>query len=266
MLPDHTEKLLRAIDGYPSASDLLLVGGTAMSLRVAHRRSADLDFAFTSQRLPGRKIDNLLDELRSERHVTPMANVAAEQDFLDSGLELADYQRDYAVDGVKVTFFTPDPSKLGQALRGEAGVRGLKRIRVADLDSLFLMKAVTLNSRVTTRDLFDVYTLVREHGYREADIFRYAQQFDFSPDTLKTRLRHARRRVDDPGIEIPDGLPPTFEQLQTFFVEAINRVEQEAAAQAIRPGARESSGSGSTEAKSSGRSKRGTRKTRRQPR
>ena len=188
-----------------------------------------------------------------------MPNVAAEQDFLDSGLELADYQRDYSMDGVKVTFFTPDPAKLGQALRGEAGVQGLKRIRVADLDSLFLMKAVTLNSRITTRDLFDVYTLVYAHGYRSADIFRYAQQFDFSPDTLKSRLRHARRRADDPGIEIPNGVPPTFEQLQAFFVAAIDRVEQEAAALAIPQSAAEPRVPGATESKRGSRRKRGVK-------
>ncbi len=242
MLPERTEKLLHAIDGLPAADDLLLVGGTALALRIAHRASADLDFAFASRRLPRRKIDKLLDELRAGHDVIPMANVAAEQDFLDSGLELADYQRDYSVDGVKVSFFTPDPSKVGAALRGEAGVQGLRRVRVADLDSLFLMKAVTLNSRMTARDLFDVYTLVREHGYREANVFRYAQQFDFSPDTLKARLRHARRRIDDPGIEVPDGVPPTFEQLQAFFVEAINRVERAAAAAAIRQRGKESNG------------------------
>lgn len=252
MLPERTEKLLRAIDGYPSTSDLLLVGGTALALRIAHRRSADLDFAFAAQRLPRHKIEALLDEIRAGHDVMVMANVAAEQDFLNSGLELSDYQRDYSVDGVKVTFFTPDPSKLGPALRGEAGVQGLKRIRVADLDSLFLMKAVTLNSRMTTRDLFDVYTLVREHGYREADIFKFAQEYGFSPDTLKARLRHARGRLDDPGIEIPDGAPPTFEQLQTFFVEAINRVEREAAARAMQRPTKEP-----TESKRSRRRKRG---------
>lgn len=116
-----------------------------------------------------------------------------------------------------------------------------------------MMKAVTLNSRMTTRDLFDVYTLVREHGYREAEIFSYAQQFDFSPDALKTRLRYARRRVDDPGIEIPEAVPPTFEQLQAFFVEAINRVEQEEAEQALRQRTTRSRESGSTESKRSGR-------------
>jgi hypothetical protein len=258
VLPGRTEKLLRAIDGAPSAGDLLLVGGTALALRIAHRRSADLDFAFPAQRLPRRKVDNLLDELRSAHEVTPMANVAAEQDFLNSGLELADCQRDYSIDGVKVTFFTPDPSILGQALRGEAGLHGLKQIRVADLDSLFLMKAVTLNSRVTTRDLFDVYTLIRGHGYREADVFRFAQQFDFSPDTLKARLRHARSRIDDPGIELPDGVPPTFEQLQAYFIEAINRVEQDAASQAMRERAQRSAASGPTESKSRTSGKRHT--------
>ncbi len=241
MLPERTENLLRVIDGYPRAEGLLLVGGTALALRIRHRRSADLDFAFASQRLPRRNIDRLLDELRAEHDVIAMANVAAEQDFLDSGLELSDYQRDYSVDGVKVTFFTPDPSSMGRALRGEAGVQGLKRIRVADLDSLFLMKAVALNSRMMARDLFDVYTLMRDHGYGEADLFQYARQFDFSPDTLKARLRHASRRVDDPGIEIADGVPPAFEQLQAFFVDAIDRVEQEAAEQALRQRAQPSS-------------------------
>lgn len=256
MLPERTEKLLRAIDGSPFASDLLLVGGTALALRIAHRTSADLDFAFASQRLPLRKIDKLLDELRTGHEITPIANVVAEQDFLNSGLELADYQRDYSVDGVKVTFFTPDPSHLGEVLRGEAGLHGLKHIRVADLDSLFLMKAVTLNSRMMTRDLFDVYTLIREHGYREADVFRFAQQFDFSPDTLKTRLRHVRSRVDDPGIEVAAGVPPTFEQLRAFFVEAINRVEQEAAAAAIRHSSKKPNGSGANESKRRTRGKR----------
>lgn len=260
MLPEPTEKLLRAIDGSPGASGLLLVGGTALALRIAHRRSADLDFAFASQRLPHRKIDKLLDELRADHDVDPIANVAAEQDFLNSGLELADYQRDYSVDGVKLTFFTPDPSSVGAALRGEAGIRELKRIRVADLDSLFLMKAVTLNSRMTTRDLFDVYILVRNHGYREADIFGYAEQFDYSPDTLKVRLQHAHRRLDDPGIEVADGVPPTFEQLQAFFVEAINRVEQETAAQAVRRRTKKSSGSGAMESKRGARRRRGAGK------
>ncbi|MGH8295971.1 MAG: nucleotidyl transferase AbiEii/AbiGii toxin family protein [Steroidobacteraceae bacterium] len=247
MLPERTEKLLRAIDGSPSAGGLLLVGGTALALRISHRRSAELAFAFSSRRLPRRKIDQLLEELRGGHDVMAMANVAAQQDFLDSGLELSDYQRDYSVDGVKVAFFTPDPSKLGQAIRADAGFHGLKRIRVADLDSLFLMKAVTLNSRITTRDFFDVYTLVREHDYGEGDLFRIARQFDFSPDALKTRLRHARRRADDPGIEIADGVPPTFEQLQAFFIEAIDRVEQEAATQAIRQSTKNSHGPGSTE-------------------
>lgn len=261
MLPERTESLLRAIDGFPSASDLLLVGGTALALRIAHRKSADLDFAFGSPRLPRRKIDKVLDELRADHDVMPMANVAAEQDFLNSGLDLADYQRDYSVDGVKLTFFTPDPSRLGTAVRGEAGLHGLKRIRVADLDSLFLMKAVTLNSRLTTRDLFDVYILVRDHGYREADIFKFAEQYDFSADTLKARLRHGHRRVDDPGIEIPDGVAPTFEQLQAFFVDAINRVEQEqATAEAIQRRTRKSRGSDSTESTGGGRRKRAARR------
>ena len=77
MLPERTEELLRAIDGSPSARDLLLGGGTALALRIAHRRSAALDFAFASQRLPRRKIDKLLNELRSGHEVEVKVLIAS---------------------------------------------------------------------------------------------------------------------------------------------------------------------------------------------
>lgn len=79
------------------------------------------------------------------------------------------------------------------------GVHGLKRILVADLDSLFLMKAVTLNSRIATRDLFDVYTLVHAHGYRETDIFSYARNSTSAPIRSK------------PGCATPDTVSTTRE-------------------------------------------------------
>jgi hypothetical protein len=225
-LPEGTERLLHAIDALPSARGLVLAGGTALALRVCHRRSADLDFVFATQRLPTRRVKSVLDSLRTSRSVAPIANIAAEQDFLDSGLDLADYQQDYNIDGIKVTFFVAAPRGLGTAIKAESGIAGLKRIHVADIDSLFLMKAVALASRMTIRDLFDVYTLIEQHGCKARELFDAVERFGYSSDALKTRLLNASRRAEDPGIETTTGEAPTLEHLKAYFADLIDRVEQ----------------------------------------
>lgn len=234
-LPASTERLLRSIDALSAAEGLILAGGTALAIRMEHRLSADLDFVFPAERLPRKRVALLLDALRRSHSVASFPNLAAEQEFLDSGLELADYQQDYSVDGVKVTFFVPEPTRLSEEIRAERGVAGLSRVAVAELDSLFLMKAVALNTRMTTRDLFDVYTLIEQHGRRASELFEAASRFGFSADVLKTRLLGATPRRDDPGVEAPAGIAPTFEQLRAYFAELIDGLEQaEAEAHARR--------------------------------
>ncbi|HEX7080429.1 MAG TPA: nucleotidyl transferase AbiEii/AbiGii toxin family protein [Gammaproteobacteria bacterium] len=225
-LPAGTERLLRAIDASRHAEGLILAGGTALALRIAHRLSADLDFVFPAERLPRKRVARLLDELGRSHSVEPFPNLAAEQEFLDSGLELVDYQQDYSIDRIKVSFFVPDPARLSEEIQAERSVAGLNRIAVATLRSLFLMKAVALNSRMTTRDLFDVYTLIEQHGCPEAELFEAADRFGYSPDVLKTRLLGAAPRRDDPGIELPAGAPPTFAQLKAYFADLVDRIEQ----------------------------------------
>jgi hypothetical protein len=234
-LPAATERVLHAIDGLGASRGLVLGGGTALALRLGHRRSADLDFVFDAPRLPKRRIATLVGALREHHRVSAIPDVAAEQDFLDSGLELADYQQDYSVDGVKITFFVPDPPGLRKEIRSEEGQLGLKRVGVATLDSLFVMKCAVLNVRMTARDLFDVYTLIERHGYSAAEVFSTAQRLDYSPDVLKERLIHAKPRRDDPGIEAVAGPGPTFEQLQGYFVATIDRLEQDEAAAMLAP-------------------------------
>lgn len=233
VLPESTERLLRAVDALPAARGLLLAGGTALALRIEHRSSADLDFVFATARLPRRRIAALVDTLRSGHRVDVIPDVAAEHDFIDSGQGLADYQQDYSVDGVKVTFFVPDPPNLRESLEGGRGVAGLRNIQVVDIDTLFIMKAVTLNSRITTRDLFDLHTLIEQHGHAAAEIFEAAGRFNYSADVLKARLLHASRRRDDPGVETPSGIAPTFEQLKAYFTAAIHRLEQDEAERAF---------------------------------
>jgi len=233
-LPEATARLLGVLDGMPEADGLVLGGGTALALHIAHRRSEDLDFVFAATTLPRRRLSRLLTRLRDNHEVQALPNVAAEQDFIDAGLALPDYQQDYSVDGVKLSFFVPDPESLIDALEDAAGMAGLSRIRVLTLDSLFLMKAVTLNNRVMLRDLYDIYVLVEQHGYAPEAVFDAAARHGHSPDALKQRLLAARMRRDDPGLETLLPQAPAFEQLQAWFAARIDRIEQDAATAAAR--------------------------------
>lgn len=228
-LPEATARLLGELDRLPGVDELVLGGGTALALHIAHRRSEDLDFVFAAQSLPRRRIKALLDRLREHHDVHVMPNVAAEHDFMNAGLTLADYHQDYSVDGVKLSFIVPDPASLIDALSSTAGMAQLSRIRVLTLDSLFLMKSITLNNRVMIRDLYDIYVLVEQYGYAPAAVFEAAERHGHSPDALKQRLLAASKRRDDPGLETLVNEPPTFEQLKSWFASRIDRIEQDAA-------------------------------------
>lgn len=46
-------RVFRRLQALPAMKSFVLVGGSALALRVQHRKSEDLDFLFTGPRLPG---------------------------------------------------------------------------------------------------------------------------------------------------------------------------------------------------------------------
>ena len=109
-LPPETERLWNRLKDAPALSDAVLVGGTALALHLNHRASEDLDFAFSSTRLPASRLKSFLNNLDSEGWLfEPNDNPAAEDEFALAGMNLRDYQQDYIANRkVKVFFFTLD--------------------------------------------------------------------------------------------------------------------------------------------------------------
>lgn len=71
----------------------MLVGGSGLSLRLNHRSSEDLDFAFFGDRLPRQRLDGLMaasakGAFRFERN----DDAAALNEFSLGGIELQDYR------------------------------------------------------------------------------------------------------------------------------------------------------------------------------
>ena len=119
----QTQAAFHLLAGSELTEGFLLVGGTAMALHIAHRVSNDLDFLFCEShgKLPTTRIDRLVAQLREQGcKVELITNSAQESAFrINTGERLSDFARDYAIDGVKVTFFAANqhrhPRQIGRA-------------------------------------------------------------------------------------------------------------------------------------------------------
>lgn len=241
MLPAKTKDVFAQLSRVPEIGKFILVGGTALTLRIRHRLSEDLDFAYRDDKLPRRLIDKIVNRLRQTAKMERFEHVAARQDFENAGLDIDDHQQDFMVDGqVKLSFFTLDQTGVAARLKAtplpKVTTNSINpgNIHVASLDSLFLMKGAVLANRILTRDLYDVYVLLTQHGYTGLQFWEGLEAAGLPIDTIAQRLRHAKLRSDDPGLQglLPN--PPDFTRLQAFMVTMLDGVEVELAERAGR--------------------------------
>ncbi len=66
MLPPETARVWSLLEKVPTLAGAILIGGTALALRLNHRHSYDLDFCFRSRRLPTRQIEQVLAALAAK--------------------------------------------------------------------------------------------------------------------------------------------------------------------------------------------------------
>lgn len=175
----QTQAVFHLLAGSELTEGFLLIGGTAMALHIAHRLSNDLDFLFCEQngKLPATKIDGLVWQLRNQGcKVDLVTNSAQESTFrINTGERLSDYARDYAIDGVKVTFFAASPQRHPKRYAfWQSAPRDIQpgcAFAVLSLDALKVAKTLVLQDRVRSRDLFDLMVLMRDHSYTPEAMF-----------------------------------------------------------------------------------------------
>jgi hypothetical protein len=238
----ETAQLFGVLAQFPQLAGLTLIGGTAIALLIGHRRSNDLDFAVFGDQLPVVQIDSLIAELKAigmpVQLITDAAQIANFK--IATGKRLLNYVRDYMFGDTKVTFFamgakqTPGfMSYLQQAQRLQPedvsfGILGLEGLKVS--------KAVVIGQRVRSRDLFDLYVLVRDHGYSVAQLLEDAKAYGTVDDNEyhKAVLRgEVPLDEDDEGLE-PVGVPVTMDAIYGYFNERISLLEVEEAARIAR--------------------------------
>jgi predicted nucleotidyltransferase component of viral defense system len=223
MLREPTQSVWQALSVRPELNGFILVGGSALALHLNHRISEDLDFAWPHPRLPRENLHQLINAdsgLAFESYQDPRA----QREATDCGLDLDDFSQNFFVnDLVKVTFFCPDVPE--RKILSQTSGNGL---RIATVPEIFAMKALVSAKRSKARDWFDLFVLMKDHGFSWKDFYavfvqaKNEGQYDYAAD----RLSKARPSRNDEGYEALLPNPPSIEEMRDFFLQRRNNYER----------------------------------------
>ena len=143
-LPVNTKDVFEKLSNESFISRFSLVGGTALSVQLGHRQSEDLDFIFDGEKIPStnikRKIAQLFPKYRLIR-------------------EEKDYQLDYFVNGVKLTFFSTGAILLPFEVMKYTFT--YRNIHITFPEIIAVLKISAIAQRSTMRDYYDLYYLAK---------------------------------------------------------------------------------------------------------
>lgn len=194
LLPDTHKLLSEFIANASFLEKYVLVGGTALSLHLCHRKSEDLDFFTYSDSFEKKEIFDYINNRFEQVEIINQTND----------------QIDLLINGVKVTFF----NAKWDFLKPEK----IKRFNLSPLKAIAGMKVNTLFLRAKFRDYYDLYFLVRE-GMTLQEIFHYAK--DVTEGVTFKMLAIALIYTDDIEDESIAHLQPelkiSIKEIRSFF-------------------------------------------------
>jgi hypothetical protein len=246
-LHPQTQAVFATLAASELTRGFLLIGGTALALQIAHRISNDLDFLFTQAngKLPTQRIDQLVAHLRAQGRQTELiTDSSAESTFrINTGELLSDYARDYAIDGVKVTFFAANarrqPKRFAFWENASRDLNANFAFSVLSLDGLKIAKTLVLQDRVRSRDLFDLMILIRDYDYTIDAMFDTVRRLsDGAQDgELERLILRGLIPIDqrDEGLQAVN-VSVSLPQLYAFFDERLREYEVRMHAQHLNDG------------------------------
>lgn len=137
LLPDTETLLLKMVEGCDFLSKYVLVGGSALSMHLCHRKSENLDF-FT------------YDDSFNKKAIFAYIQTFENKEILNQ----TDEQIDVLLDGVKVTFVNAQWSFLKP--------QKVEKFNLSSLEAIAAMKVNVLFLRAKYRDYYDLYFLVKK--------------------------------------------------------------------------------------------------------
>lgn len=145
-LAPQTEKIFKKVSKMETIKPFVLVGGTALSLQINHRKSEDLDF------MKWRTSKNEKMEVewsQIEKELGQLGTITS-RNLLDI------YLVDFVVENVKLSFYATEKySPINHV------IEFYNNIKMADTDAIMAMKMEVLSRRNTFRDYYDIYALLK---------------------------------------------------------------------------------------------------------
>lgn len=146
-LAPHTGRLIKSVSRLDCIKPFVLVGGTALSIQLKTRQSEDLDFMRWQQG----KSDTLdIGWPAIQRELETIGKV---EDVQMAGFD----QVLFIVDGVKISFYAAPRKRIPSMLE----VPYLNNIRLADVESIGVMKMEAMMRRSKFRDYYDIYSILK---------------------------------------------------------------------------------------------------------
>jgi hypothetical protein len=242
-LPPPTERLWHLLQHAAELDGFVLIGGTALAMRINHRVSEDLDFIQAQAgRLARGKIRAMrmrLEALNWILRENPSPALLLE--YEDSGLAWEDFQQDFIADdpaggSVKLTFVAAEPENL-RSLAQVAGPSG-GGPRVAGMGELFRLKCMAAADRSKSRDWLDLYLLFQSGQFSAGD-FIDAFENAGVPQKLYIalmRMTSGKLPSTDEGFMSLMETPPDMTQMREHFAGLADEVEQLLAARQFASG------------------------------
>ncbi|MCX6270753.1 MAG: nucleotidyl transferase AbiEii/AbiGii toxin family protein [Bacteroidetes bacterium] len=209
-LPSETAGLLIRLSEEKYMSRFSLVGGSALSLQLAHRQSEDLDFIFDSEKIDNQGIKRFVAKN------FPTYRLIREE---------TGYQLDFLIREVKLTFFSSGAVLLPFIVKNYTFPLG--RLNITKAETIAVIKMGTIAQRCTIRDYYDLYYLSR-FVLPLSEIFKNTRSLipNLPPITYSETIIYTG---DIPENSISDHLSPaitiTKQEIADFFVEELKKMK-----------------------------------------
>jgi predicted nucleotidyltransferase component of viral defense system len=172
-LAPNTEKIFETVSRLESIKPYVLVGGTALSLQIDHRKSEDLDFMRWSVK-KGEKVEVDWPKIEKElKTIDP-----------DVKTEIFDFNHVvFEVHGVRISFYAaPRKSPVKET------VACLNNIVLADIDAIASMKMEVLLRRAKYRDYYDLFCILKD---KEPSVIK---------EIIANALTHSEHRLSSKSL------------------------------------------------------------------
>lgn len=194
-MSEGRHSLLGQLAKKPFLNDFYLGGGTAVALYLGHRRSDDLDFFTACEFDTFRMADELSD-------IDGFSLAGQEPGTLHCFIK-----------DVKTSFFYYPYPLLEKT-------RTYKKVKLASLTDLALMKLIALVQRGTKRDFIDLYFLDKEHVSFEAMLGLYTKKYPVKTYQPLVLLKGYTYFADAEREKMPVMLREvSWEQIKDHFLE-----------------------------------------------